>query len=426
MSLKTLAAHPPSGKTVLLRVDYNVPLKERSGKLVVSDNSRIEASLETIKLLTKKDNKVVIISHLGRPKPGGDNVDLSLEPTARELQKLLPETKIQFIGKTLGAEVEAAIAHLKAGEVLVLENLRFHEAEKKGEAAFAKRLAGLGEVFVNDAFSVCHRAHASVVGLTKHLPSLAGLALEIEFNTWTELLTKPERPFVMIIGGAKISDKVGAVQHLAEMADIVLLGGGTANNFLKAEGIEIYHSYLEESQVMKKAGKNGGRKVNYVKIAEHLLATTRADKHLVDGFIPLPKLTLPLDVVAASSPESRSTKVVELTKQEIDAGSDDVMYLDIGPKTVQLFAEVIEEAGTIFWNGPLGVFEQAAFAAGTRGVAEAIVKSKAKKIVGGGDTIAALEKFGLKDKFDYVSTAGGAALDFLSGETLPGLSPLLK
>lgn len=426
MSLKTITNQSPKNKTIILRTDFNVPLAKKSGQLEVADRARIKASLDTIKMLVKNGNKVVIISHLGRPDPGGDNIDLSLEPTARELNKLLPEIKSKFIGKTLGSEVEVAIDQLESGQVLMLENLRFFEAEKMGESSFAKKLAALGEVFVNDAFSVCHRSHASVVGITKYLPSFAGLGLEREFSTWTELMTEPARPFVMIVGGAKISDKVGAIQHLAEMADIVLLGGGTANNFLKASGIEIYHSYLEESQVMKKAGKGGGRKANYVKIAEHLLTTTRADKHLVDGYIPLPKLTVPLDVVAASSPESRSTKIVELTKQEIEGGRDNLMYLDIGPKTVQLFAEVIEEAGTIFWNGPLGVFEQKAFEAGTRGVAEAIAASGAKKIVGGGDTIAALDQFGLKDKFDYVSTAGGAALDFLSGETLPGLSPLLK
>lgn len=417
-----------TGKTVLLRTDFNVPLTDT---LEVSDTTRIEAAIPTIRLLVENNCKIVVISHLGRPKSEED-AKYSLKPVQKALDKALRKpgkaVDVSFFSSTIGNDRNAHIENMEPGTVTVLENLRFNSGEKSNETSFAKSLAQKCDVFVNEAFSVCHRSDASVVGLSKILPSFAGLALEKEVLTWQKLMVEPKRPFVMIIGGAKISDKVGAVQHLAKIADAVLVGGGTANNFLKAEGFEIYKSYLEESSSNGSDGskKSAKKDANYVKVAEHLLEDTRAEKIIVDGYIPLPKIIMPSDVVAAPSMESEKTEIVELTSSDVISSRTDVMYLDIGPKTIHLFKEVIEEAGTIFWNGPLGVFENDAFAEGTKEIGKAIAASDAYSIIGGGDTLAAAAKYDILDGFDYVSVAGGAALEFLSGKTLPGLEDLYK
>jgi len=416
-----------AGKTVLLRTDFNVPLTKN---LEVADTTRIEAAIPTIQLLVENNCKVVVVSHLGRPKSEQDT-KYSLKPVQKALETILKKAgttvDVSFFSETIGENRNEHIKNMQPGSITVLENLRFNSGEKSNDDGFAKSLAQNCDVFVNEAFSVCHRSDASVVGLPKLLPSFAGLALEKEVQTWQKLMIEPKRPFVMIIGGAKISDKVGAVQHLTKIADAVLVGGGTANNFLKAEGFEIYKSYLEESNSDSSKSKKSAKKdANYVKVAEHLLEDTRAEKIIVDGYIPLPKIIMPSDVVAARSMDSEKTEIVELTSSDVISSRSDVMYLDIGPKTIQLFKEVIEEAGTIFWNGPLGVFENDAFAEGTKEIGKAIAASDAYSIIGGGDTLSAASKYDILDGFDYVSVAGGAALEFLSGKMLPGLKDLLK
>jgi len=419
------------GQRVLVRVDFNVPLgvDSTTGKRRPSDLTRVKSAIETIKLLQSLDCQVMLISHLGRPDPDDQATwaKNSLEPVAPALEKLLGgRTRVVFSCETVGESVESVLSQTASdpSQVILLENLRFHAGEKDNDPAFAKQLAKLADCYVNEAFSVSHRADASVVGLADLLPSYAGLNLEKEVRALTKLTDSPTRPFVMIIGGAKISDKVAAVQHLAELADAVIVGGGTANNFLKAEGIEIHESYLEEPTAIGK----GKKKVNFVKVAQELLEDTRSDKIIIDGYIPLPKINLPIDAVAAPGLESKADQceTVELTSSQVITSRDDVMFLDIGPKSIQIFKEIIEEAGTIFWNGPLGVFEREPFATGTREIATAIADSQAYSVIGGGDTLAAAQAFGLIDQFDHVSVAGGAALDLLAGKKLPGLKALSK
>ena len=412
-----------TSKTVFVRTDFNVPLSDDKSPKVL-DDTRIAAAIPTIKYLLKQNCKVVIASHLGRPKSSADS-EFSLKPILPVLSKLLGKELTQniiFCEDTIGPKRQAIISQAAPKSVILLENLRFYDGEQENDTTFANELAAGIDIYVNEAFSVSHRADASVVGVPKLLTAFAGIALGKEVATWSKLMQEPKRPFVMIIGGAKISDKVGAVAYLSEIADAILVGGGTANNFLKAEGLEIYQSYLEEDAQKKASRKDA----NYVKVAEHLLDETRADKIVIDGYIPLPKIIMPSDVIAAESMQSTDTEVVTLTSSDVLSSNSDVMYLDIGPKTISLFKEVIEEAGTIFWNGPLGVFEEKQFAQGTKEIAEAIVKSDAFSIIGGGDTLGAVDSMGLLDKFDYVSVAGGAALEFLSGKKLPGIQALTK
>ncbi|HEX7017594.1 MAG TPA: phosphoglycerate kinase [Patescibacteria group bacterium] len=410
MKLRIPSPADVKNKTVLLRTDYNVPLTKKDGQVVVADDNRIQASLETIRFLMTHNANIIIMSHLGRPE-GKVNIEYSLRPVAERLSELL-NLEVPIIN--LGEPVPDA-------PVSLLENLRFDAGEESNEASFAKKLSQLGDVYINDAFSAAHRAHASIVGITKHLPSFAGLAFAKEVEMLSELITKPKRPFVMVIGGKKISDKVGAVQNLAKIADAVLIGGGTANNFLKAEGIDVQKSYLEDSS--PDAQK---RKVNYVDLAEEMIEENRGDKLLLDGYIPLPKILMPIDVIAAPAPDSPKTEEIELVNGNHEqAQQKNLMYLDIGPRTVRLYKEVLQEAATIFWNGPMGVFEEEAFAEGTVEIARAIAKSGAHTVLGGGDTIAAVQQFGLEGRYDYISAAGGAALEFLGGKELPGVKPLL-
>lgn len=412
MKLRTLSASDIKNKTVLLRTDYNVPLTTKHGKPVVSDDSRLQASLETINFLLEHQAKIVIISHLGRPE-GKRKESESLQPIADRLSELLNQP-IAFSTFPVKKLTEAPIT--------LLENLRFHPGEEANETAFAQLLAELADVYVNDAFSAAHRAHASIVGVTKYLPAFAGLSFTKEVEMLSQLMDTPKRPFVIVIGGKKISDKVGAVQNLAKIADAVLVGGGTANNFLKAEGIDVQKSYLEDQSPDAKK-----RKVNYVRLAEEMIEENRNDKLLLDGYIPLPKILMPIDVQAATSPDSKKVEEVELVNGNHEhAQQRNLMYLDIGPRTIKLYKEVILQAATIFWNGPMGVFEEKAFAEGTEEVAKAIAKSGAHTVLGGGDTIAAIQQFGLENRYDYISAAGGAALEFLGGKELPGITPLLR
>lgn len=424
MKLQTLQDTSITGKTILLQVDYNVPLEKVRGNWQVQDDTRIVLSIPTIKYLLDHRCKVVILTKSGRPD-GVVDVALRLTPQHARLQELLGQP-IKLLQVSTGSIVSQAVSELVAGEVLMLENARFEPGEVKNDAALAKFWASLADMIVNDAFSTSHRAHASVSGVAAFLPMVAGLQLQQEVETLSKLIERPRRPFVTIVGGAKISDKVEVIRNLAKVADVVLVGGGVANNFLKAEGIDVHHSYLEDAAVdQAKKGES------FVAVADELLEENKLEKMLLNGYIPLPRILYPSDVIAGKSiAHPGKPTVVDLTQGEAVAaaalnGHDEYMFLDIGPKTQRLYSQIILEAGTVFWNGPMGVFEQEEFAAGTRAVAQAMAKSTAFTVVGGGDTISAINQFDVFDRFDYVSAAGGASLEFLAGEQLPGILPML-
>ncbi|MBQ6438299.1 phosphoglycerate kinase [bacterium] len=407
-----------SGKTVLVRTDYNVPLSPRGHKWIVRDPRRIITSFETINFLRERGNKVILMSHLGRPKSREDG-QCSLLPVAGYLQKNT-DWPVEFIDELDDWDsVRATIAAGEPGSVFLLENLRFHPGEKQNDPQLAKNLASLADFFVNEAFSSCHREHASVVGVAKLLPSAAGVALDSEVRAFSQLLDNPVHPFVVVVGGAKISDKIDPIVNLARRADAVLIGGGVANNFLKAVGLAVQKSYLQDAPAdWRKEGRD------FVDVANEILQENRSYRLLKDGYIPLPKIIYPVDVVAAAAIDSRKTSIVELTSNEKICDRCNQMYLDIGPKTIKLYRELIMQAETVFWNGPMGAFEKAPFVHGTKEIARAVAKTGGVTLVGGGDTIAALDRFGYFNSVDYVSMAGSAALEFLSGKRLPGLAAL--
>lgn len=415
MNLKHLKDQNVKNKKVIVRVDYNLPIK--NGK--IQDEKRIEASLETIKYLLKEGaQQIILISHLGRPK-----LAASVEETMKNNPELTLAKVVPSLESLLGEPVAFCQSFdLPNDKIILLENLRFHEGEKKDDPKFARQLAKLAEIYVNDAFSTSHRAHVSVSALSTLLPARAGFALIQEVEMLSKLTHAPQRPFVMIVGGAKISDKVSAIANLANLADTVLVGGGVANNFLKAEGFDVAKSYLQDVPAdLKKEG------LNFVEFADRLLEEAQQEHTLIDNFIPLPKIIYPVDVLAAQSPEAKFATEVNLLKCENQSCYEaDDMFLDIGPRTIKLFAKVIAGAKTIFWNGPMGVFENEIFARGTKKIAQAVAESKAESILGGGDTISAIHQFGLEKKYTYVSTAGGASLDFLAGKELPGLKHLVR
>ena len=393
-------------KKVLLRVDFNVPLERKDDEWKVSDDTRIQAALETINFLLQHQAQVILLSHLGRPDGKVDS-DLSLAPIAKHMSQLINQS-VPLITNFQTQDTP----------IQLLENLRFYAEEEANNKTFAQKLASLGEVYIDEAFSAAHRAHASVEGITHFLPSFAGFAFAQEVEHLSQLISNPKRPFVMIIGGAKISDKVSAIANLTNVADTVLVGGGVANNFLKADGFDVAESYLEDTAVDKKK-----KTINFVKFADTLLDSNQQEHTLLNEYLPLPKIIYPIDVVAATSKDATKTQVIDLTTQS-DV-EDDLMFLDIGPKTIKLFQAVIAQAKTIFWNGPMGVFEQQPFAKGTHQIAQSIAQSKANSVLGGGDTIASIDEFELRDQFSYVSAAGGASLEFLSGKMLPGVKPLI-
>lgn len=424
MKLKLPKPADVRNKKVLLRVDYNVPLRKIGGassntEFEVVDDIRIKASLKTIQFLLENNARVIIISHLGRPKDSTD-FKFSLKPVAEYLKNNL-KTPINFSEE----KITTIQPSVEPGQILLLENLRFYPGEKKNDPDFAKSLANLAEIYINDAFSVAHRSHASVVGVTKHLPSFAGFSLSEEVKQLSGLMENPKRPLAIVLGGAKISDKVGATKHLAQIADTILIGGAVANNFLKAEGLEIYRSFLEDKPV--EISKEG---TDYVQFAQKLIDDYKTEKVLKDNYIPLPKIIFPFDVVAAPTIDEKNQanlQFVDLTQNMKDQEEEEKLaYFDIGPNTTRLYKEIIKTAGTVFWNGPMGVWENPLFATGTEQVALAIAKNPNSTIVGGGDTIAAINHFGLEDHFKYISIAGGATLDFLSGEVLPGIKPLIS
>lgn len=417
MKLRLPTVSDIKNKTVLVRVDYNVPLKKIAGKYQVVGDRRIKDSLEIINFLKKHQAKIILMSHLGRPG-GVRKSSLTSKPTAEYLQK--NGYKVTYINNCIGEKVNQAAEKLQPGEILLLENTRFHPEEKKNDLQFAKKLASLADVYINDAFSSSHRIHASTVGVTRYLPSFAGFHLQTEVKTLLKLINHPQRPFFAIVGGAKISDKIAVLEKLLKVADAVLVGGGVANNFLKAEGVEICKSYLQDVPAdLKKEG------VDYVKFADRLIEESKSCKILKDGYVPLPKIIYPIDVVAAASPDSTKTQIIDLTNGDVDKINDkNLMYLDIGPKTTRLYRELIAQAKSVFWNGPMGYFEKEPFRKGTTGVAKALAAADATTIIGGGDTVKAVTDLKLDQKFTYVSTAGGAGLLFLAGEELPALKPL--
>jgi len=418
MQLNLPTATAIKDKIVLVRVDYNVPLEKKGDEYRVRDDRRIKASLETIEFLQKHRAKIILMTHLGRP--GGKKVaKLSAKPVANYLKNKL-KLPASFVNDCIGEKVQARVDQLQPGEILLLENVRFYEQEKKNDRQFAKQLAALADVFINEAFSSAHRTHASTVGVTKYLPSFAGFQLESEVSTFCKLMTEPKHPFVILVGGAKISDKVAALENLLAVADVVLVGGGVANNFLKADEVEIHKSYLQDTPAdLKKRG------INCVKLADKLIKKTKTQKFLKDGYLPLSKIIYPVDVIAAASPDSTKTQLIDLTNGMKDTPHDkNLMYLDIGPKTIKLFEEIISQAKSVFWNGPMGYFEKKPFKKGTTSIAKTLAESKATTIIGGGDTISTISSLNLDNKYTHVSTAGGASLLFLAGQTLPALKPL--
>lgn len=392
MDLRTVNSIDLKDKRVLIRVDFNVPLKEG----VVTDPTRIERALPTIKyILEQEGTSVVVMTHLGRPK-GEKKPEFSLRPVAEKFSELLGREVI-MAEDCIGEAVEAQAAALEPGQVLLLENVRYYKEETKNDPEFAAKLARLGDVFINDAFGTAHRAHASTEGVTKYLPSAAGFLIEKEVAFFAPLLSAPEKPFVAIIGGAKVSSKIGVLQTLLDTCDTIIIGGGMSFTFLKVLGKEIGSSLFEE---------------DYLSVAEKLL--TSAEEKGV-------KILLPLDHVCASE-FSETAEAVAVDSQNVPDG---MLGLDIGPKTLKEIESTLSTARSIVWNGPMGVFEFDTFARGTTEVARMVAESDGTTVVGGGDSVAAVNKFGFADRIDHVSTGGGASLEFLEGKSLPGIAALL-
>ena len=392
MVLNTIKEADLKGKRVIIRVDFNVPVKEG----VVKDATRIKAALPTIKYILDEGASLVVMSHFGRPK-GQKNPDFSMAPIAKEFEKLLGRP-VKLASDVIGPEVEADVKALKPGEVLLLENVRFYKEEEANDPEFAKTLASYGDIYCNDAFGTAHRAHASTEGASHYLPSYAGFLIEKEVKFMAPLLENPEKPFVAVIGGSKVSSKITVLESLVKTCDTIVIGGGMAYTFLSVLGKEIGKSLFE---------------ADYIETAKAFLAKA-AEKGV--------KVILPVDhVCAAEFSETAEPVLVD----DVNIPSD-LMGMDIGPKTVALIVEEIKKAKSVVWNGPMGVFEFEAFSKGTGEVAKALASSDATSVVGGGDSVAAINKFGLADKISHVSTGGGASLEFLEGKTLPGIKALEK
>ena len=392
---KTVRDIDVEGKRIIMRVDFNVPLKDG----VVTDDTRIKAAIPTIKYLKEHGAGIVLMSHLGRPKGDGPEPELSLKPAAEKLAELTGYD-VKFVDDTYGEKAAAAVADVKPGDILVLENVRFDKREKKNDPEIAKKLASYGDIFVLDAFGTAHRAQGSVVGPAAYIPAVAGFLLEKEVDTLTSIFAEPERPFVAIVGGSKVSSKITVLDRLIDSADTLIVGGGMAYTFFLAKGYTVGTSLQEP---------------DYVDEAKKLLKKAE-DKGV--------KLLLPVDNVVTDNFDNPTVKeVVDSTQIP-----DDRMGMDIGPKTRELYAEAIKGAKTVFWNGPMGVFEKDEFADGTKAVAEAVGEVKANggtSIIGGGDSVAAINKFGLAPKMSWISTGGGASMELVEGKALPGVEALL-
>lgn len=391
MDKKTVRDLDVAGKKVLVRVDFNVPFDDQGN---ISDDTRIRASLETIKYLVEQKAAVILMAHLGRPK-GQVNPKFSLAPVAKHLGELLGQ-KIVFVNDCIGAEAKAAAKMLKPCQIMLLENLRFHKEEEKNDMEFAEQLASLADMYVNDGFGVSHRAHASVEGVTHFLPAAAGFLLEKEIAYVGRAVTEPLHPFAAIIGGAKVSDKIGVINNLLDKVDTLLIGGGMANTFLAAQGCAMGKSLVEEDKI---------------ELAKELLAKAAQNKV---------NLLLPTDLVMAEAfaPDAKHVN------EDVHHLNQEYMGLDIGTETAKAYAEALADAKMIVWNGPMGVFEMDAFCKGTEAVAKAVARSRAISIVGGGDSVAAIEKLGLAKRISHISTGGGASLEYLEGKVLPGVAAL--
>ncbi|RNL21584.1 phosphoglycerate kinase [Slackia faecicanis] len=390
--IKTIEGVDVRGKRVIVRVDFNVPIKDG----VVGDDTRIRAALPTIEYLVRGGAKVILMSHLGRPAGEGFEEKFTLAPAAARLAELI-DAPVAFASDTVGEDARAKAAELADGAVLVLENLRFDKREKKNDPAFCEELASLAELYVNDAFGTAHRAHASTAGIASLLPAYAGFLLAGEVETLSGMLDAPKRPFVAILGGSKVSDKVGVIDALIDKADTIIIGGGMCFTFLLAQGKAVGTS-LKEDDWVERAGE-------------------MIEKAQAAGV----KLLLPVDVVAADAFAEDANALT----CSVDAIPADMMGLDIGPETEKLYADAIAEGATVFWNGPMGVFEMKAFEHGTRAVAEAVAANKdAATIIGGGDSVAAVNKFSLADEMTFISTGGGASMELVEGKTLPGVAAL--
>lgn len=393
MRKKTVRDIDVAGKRVLVRVDFNVPLDKATR--AVLDDTRIRAALPTIRYLRERNARVILCSHLGRPD-GQVKEELRLAPVAQRLSELLG-APVKTVSDCVGSEVETAVASLAPGDVLLLENLRFHPEEEANDPEFARKLAALADVFVNDAFGAAHRAHASTAGVAAYLPAVAGFLMEKEIDYLDRVVTHPERPVAAIIGGAKISSKIGVLRHLLSKVDAILIGGGMASTFLKAQGLEVGDSLVEDDQL------DTARRI----VAE-------AEERGV-------RLLLPADVVVADAFDAGANHRVV----PVHAVEPGWRIMDIGPETVRRYAEALCGMRTIVWNGPMGVAEWEAFAAGSLGIARAVAESGATTIIGGGETVALVEQSGLAGRFSHVSTGGGASLEFLEGRELPGVAALL-
>ena len=390
--IKTIDALEAAGKRVLVRVDFNVPVKDG----VVTDDTRIRAALPTIEKLVADGARVILMSHLGRPSGEGFEEKFTLRPAAEHLATLV-EAPVAFATDTVGEDAQAKAAALADGEILVLENLRFDKREKKNNPEFCQELAALGEAYVNDAFGAAHRAHASTAGVAALLPAYAGYLMQREVGTLTGMLEQPKRPFVAILGGSKVSDKIKVIDALMDKCDTLIIGGGMCFTFLLAQGKAVGTSLKEE---------------DWVERAAAMLA--KAEEKGV-------KLLLPVDVVCAD----RFAEDANTVTVSVDGIPEDMMGLDIGPETAKLYADAVAEASTVFWNGPMGVFEMAAFEAGTKAVALAVAANEAADtIIGGGDSVAAVNKFDLAAQMTFISTGGGASMELVQGEALPGVVAL--
>jgi phosphoglycerate kinase len=393
LNKKSLKDFNFAGKRVLVRCDFNVPMDENGN---ITDDIRITSSLPTINYLIEQEAKVILMSHLGRPK-GEANKKYTLEPVANRLKELLNKEVIfaeddNVVSNTVKKQVEA----MEDGDVLLLQNTRFRKEEEKNEENFSKDLASLGEIYVNDAFGTSHRGHASNVGVSTYLPSAVGFLVEKEISIMGKALESPDRPFVAILGGAKVSDKIGVIENLINKVDTIIVGGGMAYTFLKAQGYEIGKSLLEEDKI---------------DLAKNLLQ--KADDNNV-------KLMLPVDVVAAKEFKNET----EIKTVKIEEIPEDMMGLDIGEESIKLFSDIIKNAKTVIWNGPMGVFEMDNFKKGTDAIAKAMAETQGITIVGGGDSASAVEKSGYGDKMTHISTGGGASLELLEGKVLPGIDAI--
>ena len=390
--IKTIDELDAAGKRALVRVDFNVPVKDGA----VADDTRIRAALPTIEKLVAQGARVVLMSHLGRPAGEGFEEAFTLRPAAQKLSELLGKPVV-FATDTVGDDARAKTASLRDGDVLVLENLRFDKREKKNDPAFCEELAALGDVYVNDAFGTAHRAHASTAGVAALLPAYAGHLMQREVSTLSGMLEAPRRPLAAILGGSKVSDKIKVIDALMDTCDTLIIGGGMCFTFLLAQGKQVGTSLKEEDWVER--------------------AAAMIEKAEARGV----KLLLPMDVVVAD----RFAEDAETLTVSVDDIPGDMMGLDIGPETAKLYADAVAEAQTVFWNGPMGVFEMQPFEAGTKAVADAVAaNADADTVIGGGDSVAAVNKFGLSNKMTFISTGGGASMELVQGEALPGVEAL--